>query len=234
MSIGTGRIALVTGASQGIGRACALELARQGATVALAARNVEKLGEVAAEIRSAGGTAEVFGLDVGDEASIKACGKAVIERFGRIEILVNNAGITRDGLSMRMRRPDWDDVLTDESDGGVSDDAGGDAFDDEGQVGADCECRVGGGGDGAGGAGELCGFEGGADRPDEEPGAGAGEPVGDGECGGPGVYRDGDDGGADGGAEVGDDDCGSAGPSGNRCGGRTCGGVIWRPKRRAM
>ncbi len=111
MSIGAGRIALVTGASQGIGRACALELARQGATVALAARNVEKLGEVAEEIRSAGGTAEVFGLDVGDEASIKAGGKAVVERFGRIEILVNNAGITRDGLSMRMRRPDWDDVL---------------------------------------------------------------------------------------------------------------------------
>ena len=102
---------MVTGASQGIGRACALELARQGATVALAARNVEKLEEVAAEIRAAGGTAEVFGLDVGDEASIKAGGKAVIERFGRIEILVNNAGITRDGLSMRMRRPDWDDVL---------------------------------------------------------------------------------------------------------------------------
>ncbi len=79
--------------------------------VALAARNVEKLEEVAEVIRAGGGTAETFALDVADEVSINACGKAVIERFGKIEILVNNAGITRDGLSMRMRRPDWDDVL---------------------------------------------------------------------------------------------------------------------------
>ncbi len=112
MSIVAGRIALVTGASQGIGRACALELARSGAVVALAARNLEKLREAAELIAAAGGAAEAFALDLADESSIKACGKAVIERFGKIEILVNNAGITRDGLSMRMRRPDWDDVLT--------------------------------------------------------------------------------------------------------------------------
>lgn len=102
----------MTGASQGIGRACALELARGGATIALAARNLEKLNEAAEAIRGEGGTAETFLLDVADEASIKACGKAVIERFGRIEVLVNNAGVTRDGLSMRMRRADWDEVLT--------------------------------------------------------------------------------------------------------------------------
>ncbi len=111
MSTVTGRIALVTGASQGIGRACALELAHRGAVLALAARNQENLREVAATIHEAGGTAEVFALDVGDEISVKNCGKAVLERFGKIEILVNNAGVTRDGLSMRMRRKDWDDVL---------------------------------------------------------------------------------------------------------------------------
>ncbi len=107
-----GRIALVTGASQGIGRACALELARAGATVALAARNESKLSEVAAEIVAAGGQAAAFALDVASEESIKAGAKAVLERFGKVEILVNNAGITRDGLMMAMKRPDWDDVLS--------------------------------------------------------------------------------------------------------------------------
>jgi 3-oxoacyl-[acyl-carrier protein] reductase len=106
------RIALVTGASQGIGRAIALRLAAAGAHVALAARNQEKLAEVAAEIAAAGGTAQAFALDMASEESIKACAKAVIAHFGRIEILVNNAGITRDTLSLRMRRHDWDDVLT--------------------------------------------------------------------------------------------------------------------------
>jgi 3-oxoacyl-[acyl-carrier protein] reductase len=106
-----GRIALVTGASQGIGRACALELARAGATVALAARNEAKLAEVAAEIEAAGGQAAAFGLDVASEESIKAGAKAVLARFGKVEILLNNAGITRDGLMMTMKRADWDDVL---------------------------------------------------------------------------------------------------------------------------
>jgi len=106
-----GRIALVTGASQGIGRACALELARGGATVALAARNETKLAEVAAEIEAAGGQAAAFRLDVSSEESIKAGAKAVLERFGKVDILVNNAGITRDGLMMMMKRADWDDVL---------------------------------------------------------------------------------------------------------------------------
>lgn len=106
-----GRIALVTGASQGIGRACALELAKAGATVALCARNQAKLDEAVAEIEAAGGKAAAFALDVASEESIKAGAKAVIERFGKVEILVNNAGITRDGLMMRMKRADWDDVL---------------------------------------------------------------------------------------------------------------------------
>jgi len=98
-----GRIALVTGASQGIGRACALALAGAGATVALAARN---------EVKLAGGRAEAFALDVASEESIQAGAKAVLERFGKVEILVNNAGITRDKLAMQMKREDWDDVLT--------------------------------------------------------------------------------------------------------------------------
>jgi 3-oxoacyl-[acyl-carrier protein] reductase len=106
-----GRIALVTGASQGIGRACALELARAGATVALAARNEAKLAEVAAEIEALGGQAAAFALDVASEESIKSGAKAVLERFGKVEILVNNAGITRDTLVMRMKRNDWDDVI---------------------------------------------------------------------------------------------------------------------------
>lgn len=105
------RIALVTGASQGIGRACALELARAGATVVLAARNEGKLTEAVAEIEAAGGKAAAFALDVASEESIKNTAKAVLERFGKVEILVNNAGITRDGLMLRMKRADWDDVL---------------------------------------------------------------------------------------------------------------------------
>ena len=107
-----GRIALVTGASQGIGKACALELARQGAIVALAARNESKLAETAAEIAAAGGQAAAFALDVANEDSIKSGAKAILDKYGKVEILVNNAGITRDDLAMKMKRADWDDVLS--------------------------------------------------------------------------------------------------------------------------
>jgi len=107
----TGRIALVTGASQGIGRGCALALAQTGATVALAARNTEKLAAVAAEITAAGGKAEAFPLDISSEDSIKSCAKSIIEKLGKIDILVNNAGITKDGLMLRMKLADWNDVL---------------------------------------------------------------------------------------------------------------------------
>ncbi|HTW80769.1 MAG TPA: 3-oxoacyl-[acyl-carrier-protein] reductase [Terracidiphilus sp.] len=106
-----GRIALVTGASQGIGRACALELAKAGATMTLAARNEAKLADAVAEIEAAGGKAAAFALDIASEESIKRAAKAVIDRFGKVEILVNNAGITRDTLMLRMKRADWDDVL---------------------------------------------------------------------------------------------------------------------------
>ena len=111
MSTLEGRIALVTGASQGIGRACALELAKSGATVALAARSINKLEAVAAEITAAGGHARTYALDVSNEESIKACAKAVLADLGKVDILVNNAGITKDGLALRMKLADFDDVL---------------------------------------------------------------------------------------------------------------------------
>ncbi len=106
-----GKTALVTGASQGIGRAIALALAAQGARVALAARNAEKLAGVAAEIAALGGEVHPYTLDVSSESSIKQVAKAALAAHGTVDILVNNAGITRDGLMMRMKRADWDEVL---------------------------------------------------------------------------------------------------------------------------
>jgi 3-oxoacyl-[acyl-carrier protein] reductase len=106
-----GRVALVTGASQGIGRACALRLAQDGAAVAVAARNEEKLAEVVKEIEAAEGKAAAFVIDVAEEEQIKSAVKAAIAHFGKIDILLNNAGITRDQLVMRMKRADWDAVL---------------------------------------------------------------------------------------------------------------------------
>jgi 3-oxoacyl-[acyl-carrier protein] reductase len=107
-----GKTAFVSGASQGIGRACALALAKMGARIALAARNEAKLEAVAAEIAAAGGQATPFLMDVSDEASIRAAAKAATAHFGTVEILVNNAGITRDTLLLRMKRADWDAVMT--------------------------------------------------------------------------------------------------------------------------
>jgi len=120
----TGRVALVTGASQGIGRACAIALAKAGARVALVARNQQKLEELANEIESSAlaktppqdeGAARVLGrvfpADIADEDQVKATFKAAIAEFGKIDILVNNAGITRDQLIMRMKRADWDAVM---------------------------------------------------------------------------------------------------------------------------
>jgi 3-oxoacyl-[acyl-carrier protein] reductase len=107
----SGHVALVTGASQGIGRTCALRLAKDGASVALAARNQEKLNELVSEISAAGGKAAAFALDVSDEEQIKSTVKAAIAHFGKVDILVNNAGITRDQLVMRLKRADWDAVL---------------------------------------------------------------------------------------------------------------------------
>ncbi|MEP6645231.1 MAG: 3-oxoacyl-[acyl-carrier-protein] reductase [Acidobacteriaceae bacterium] len=107
----SGRVALVTGASQGIGRSCALKLAKSGAAVAVAARNASKLDELVNEIVAGGGKAIACPLDVGDEEQVKAAFKSAIGELGKIDILVNNAGITRDQLVMRMKRADWDSVL---------------------------------------------------------------------------------------------------------------------------
>jgi 3-oxoacyl-[acyl-carrier protein] reductase len=106
-----GRVALVTGASQGIGHACALALAREGATIAVAARNQQKLDQVAGQIAAAGGKAAAYVIDVADEEQVKSGIKSALAQLGKIDILVNNAGITRDQLVMRMKRADWDAVL---------------------------------------------------------------------------------------------------------------------------
>jgi len=105
------KVAIVTGASQGIGRDTALALAQAGAKIAVAARNEEKLATLVTEIEAAGGTALAVKMDVADADQVKAGFKQVIEKFGRLDILVNNAAITRDGLSMRMKQDDWEAVL---------------------------------------------------------------------------------------------------------------------------
>ena len=106
-----GRVALVTGASQGIGRATALALAQAGARVAAAARNTGNLDAVVAEIAAAGGEAIAVAMDVADAEQVKAGFRHTIEKFGKLDILVNNAAITRDGLAVRMKAEDWDAVL---------------------------------------------------------------------------------------------------------------------------
>jgi 3-oxoacyl-[acyl-carrier protein] reductase len=105
------KVALVTGASQGIGRATALELAGAGAKVGVAARNAEKLASLVAEIEGAGGAALAVPMDVADAAQVKAGFQRVVGKFGRLDILVNNAAITRDTLALRMKLEDWDAVL---------------------------------------------------------------------------------------------------------------------------
>ena len=105
------RIAFVTGASRGIGRACAIALAAAGARVVLAARQLEKLEQVAAEIRAASGDAFVVSIDLGSPESVRSAFSKAAKEFGRIDILVNNAAVTKDGLAVRMKQQDWDNVL---------------------------------------------------------------------------------------------------------------------------
>ena len=107
------KIAFVTGASQGIGRACALLLAEAGARVVVASRNLDKLQSLAGEINKENEPVRALplALDVSREDSIKEAFQKAVEQFGKIDILVNNAGIARDGLVMRMKRQAWDEVL---------------------------------------------------------------------------------------------------------------------------
>ena len=105
------KVALVTGASQGIGRDTAPALAQAGAKVAVAARTAARLAELVQEISGAGGLALAVPMDVADAEQVKAGFKQVLEKFGRLDILVNNAAITRDALAVRMKAEDWEAVL---------------------------------------------------------------------------------------------------------------------------
>lgn len=107
-----GRVALVTGAAQGIGRAIALALAEVGADIAGGDVNLEGMEKTAKEIEALGWKALAVKLDVSDPASVKEAVGKVLEAWGKIDILVNNAGITKDNLIMRMKREDWDRVLS--------------------------------------------------------------------------------------------------------------------------
>ena len=106
------RVAFITGASRGIGRACAVALSQAGARVVLAARNREKLEEVAGEIRAGGREAFVVEIDLSSQESIKQAFAQAHADFGATEVLVNNAGVTKDGLAVRMKPDDWNHVIT--------------------------------------------------------------------------------------------------------------------------
>jgi len=105
------KTALVTGASRGIGRACALAMAGAGNRVVVAARSADKLEQLAAEICTGGGEAFAVEMDLSNHESIKAAFSKASKDFGRIDILVNNAGITKDGLAVRMKQQDWESVI---------------------------------------------------------------------------------------------------------------------------
>ena len=106
-----GQTAIVTGASQGLGKAMAIELARNGARVACVARSAEKLADTVAAIQQIGGTAEAFACDVKNRESVDKVVDGIADGWGRLDILVNNAGITRDTLLPRMSDDEWDDVI---------------------------------------------------------------------------------------------------------------------------
>ena len=105
------RVAIVTGASRGIGRAIAERLAADGRLVVLVSRSADALDQVRQAIEQAGGSAEVRPCDIGDSEAVRAMIEAVASTHGRLDILVNNAGITRDGLILRMSDADFDDVI---------------------------------------------------------------------------------------------------------------------------
>ncbi|MFC1467149.1 3-oxoacyl-[acyl-carrier-protein] reductase [Verrucomicrobiota bacterium] len=106
-----GQVAVVTGASRGIGEAIALKLAAEGADVALCGRSVERLQGTAEKVRALGVRAECYAIEVSNGESVTEGFKAIEKDLGKIDVLVNNAGITKDGLLMRMSEQDWDDVM---------------------------------------------------------------------------------------------------------------------------
>jgi len=107
----TDKVALVTGASRGLGKSIALALAQEGAAIAAVARTEDALKETLETIRAAGGVAEPFAGDVSDTAAMEALVEKIAARFEHIDVLVNNAGVTRDGLLARMKSEDWDAVI---------------------------------------------------------------------------------------------------------------------------
>jgi 3-oxoacyl-[acyl-carrier protein] reductase len=107
----TNRTAFITGASRGIGRACAVSLSEAGARVAVAARRLDQLEELAGQLRAQGRDAFVVSIDMSSADSVKEAIAKTAKDFGPIGILVNNAGITKDGLAMRMKKDDWDTVI---------------------------------------------------------------------------------------------------------------------------
>jgi 3-oxoacyl-[acyl-carrier protein] reductase len=106
-----GQVAVVTGGATGIGRAVADALAADGATVAIVARNLERAQAAAGEIAATGGTAAAYACDVTDETQVNAAFDAVLKAHGRTDILVNNSGVTKDGLVLRMTDAQWDEVV---------------------------------------------------------------------------------------------------------------------------
>ena len=105
------RVAVVTGASRGIGRAIALRLARDGRHVVLVSRSAGPLAEVKSQIEDAGGEASLCAVDVGDRAALASAIEGIIKDRARLDILINNAGITRDNLVLRMSDEEWDEVI---------------------------------------------------------------------------------------------------------------------------
>jgi 3-oxoacyl-[acyl-carrier protein] reductase len=105
------KVALVTGSARGLGQSIAVKLAESGADIALCDLNAEWVEETAAKVRAIGRRAECYGVNVADGESVKVGVKAIEKDFGKIDVLVNNAGITKDGLLMRMSEDDWDAVL---------------------------------------------------------------------------------------------------------------------------
>ncbi len=106
------QVAIVTGAGRGIGHAIALRLAQEGARVASVSRSEENAKKTADEINAMrADSAKAYAVDVADHAAVQKIGAQILEEFGRVDVLVNNAGVTRDGLSMRMSMEDWDTVL---------------------------------------------------------------------------------------------------------------------------
>jgi len=111
MNLLEGKVAVVTGAGRGIGRAMALRFAAEGADVACVSRTAENSGRVADEVRALGRKAWAHAVDVADGAAVEAMAGSILAEAGRVDVLVNNAGVTRDGLLMRMSEADWDAVL---------------------------------------------------------------------------------------------------------------------------